>query len=145
MPYNALVSMWLMLSGPAGQSNGLRPEACAAVTESVAPSGRVLNTRWITNLDAVAGMSDDEIPTHRLSIRDAVVDAVAAGGFWLAAGHSGCRWFVVPAEGSLIRVTAGESIDLQGEFRRATTGQRLDDGVNVFVYAYIVRKVPAGP
>lgn len=100
---------------------------------------------WITDIQNPALTSPNELRGRRLSVRDLVVDSIDAHGFWILVGRPQCRMFVVPAEGSLIRVAPGEVVDLQGEFRHATQADLHDTSTPVFIYAYVVRKAPEGP
>jgi hypothetical protein len=76
-------------------------------------------------------------------LRDVPVEHVEEGGFWIGTRTAGCEMYVFPAEGSLIHVTLGELVDLQGEFRfRRVPAAGAQARLAPYVYAYIVRRVP---
>ena len=109
----------------------------AAVATTLAP-----DDRWITSLPVAIAVSRENWRGRRLALRDARVEQIDSGGFWIG-GRENCGLFVRPAEGSLIQVSTGELIDLQGEFRlRARAAERSATSSEVYVYAYIVRKTP---
>lgn len=114
------------------------------------PCGPVINAphdetqvRWMTSLPVVLTTPPTQLRGHRLSLQDVIVQQVDVRGFWIGGGGDACRLYVAPAEGPLIRVTPGERVDLQGEFRfRAQAGGRQGARTGVYVYAYIVREAP---
>jgi hypothetical protein len=112
---------------------------CTAEPAAVATT-LAADERWITSLPVAIAVSREEWRGRRLALRDARVEQIDSGGFWIG-GHENCGLFVRPAEGSLIQVSTGELIDLQGEFR-ARSAEHSQTMTGVYVYAYIVRKAP---
>ena len=99
--------------------------------------------RWITSLPLALTTPLPQLRGRHLSLRDVRVEQVDDRGFWIGTGVDRCRLYVRPAEGRLIRVTPGELIDLQGEFRfRIQQGSLDGSRTAAYVYAYVVRKAP---
>jgi hypothetical protein len=95
-------------------------------------------SEWITEFSALAQIPSGTLRGRHLSAYGARVAEVASDGFWVVDETSHCRVFVVPAEGSLITVSVGQHVDVQGEFR----AWRSDDErrhAAAFLYAYTVR------
>jgi len=115
--------------------------ACAA---PVATSGTTHTTadRWITDLRVALATPPDQLRGRRIWVTDARIEQVDDAGFWIGGSQDGCRLYVRPAEGPLIRVTVGELVDLEGEFRfRASPTDGREPRASV--YAYIVRQSPS--
>lgn len=71
---------------------------------------------------------------------------VANDGFWVSEAQGLSQVFVVPAEGSLIKVRPGEVVSLHGEVRLGATKRHNNadlnpksDNATPDVYAYTVR------
>ncbi len=117
--------------------------ACTVSDEQPCDSHPAAPTRWITDLDSTFALSGKQSLGQRISVRDVRVSQVNRSGFWIAGRNVQWRLFIVPAEGSLIHVEAGDVVSLQGEFRRQTRTRGLIASVpDAYVYAYIVRKAP---
>ena len=115
--------------------------ACATITVATCgASTRSTADQWITDLRVAMTTPVDELRGRRVSLMDAPVAQVDDAGFWIGGSQDGCRLYVTPAEGRLIRVTVGELVDLQGEFR--VRAPRKEGEPAKSVYAYIVRQSP---
>lgn len=81
---------------------------------------------------------------REVSVRDVHVVRVDRGGFWISVPQSNDEIFVIPAEGSLIGVGAGDIVSVRGEVRPLTHPRRPArpttawDG-QLYIYAYVVR------
>jgi len=116
---------------------------CGPSIEVESQAGERAQVKWITSLPLALRTPPPQLRGRQLSLWDVRVEQVDDRGFWIGAGDNECRLYVTPAEGGLIHVTAGELIDLQGEFRFAIQqGSRDGSRANAYVYAYVVRKAP---
>jgi len=130
-------------STPAAGTTTDDERACRPPIEAVTQPGESAQVRWITSLPMALTMPPPQLRGRQLSLQDVRVEQVDDRGFWIGAGDTSCRLYVTPAEGGLIHVTAGELIDLQGEFRfPVQQGSRDASRTNGYVYAYVVRKAP---
>ena len=108
-------------------SDELRSPIFSIETLAVSPAGPALAGR--------------EVSVHRLE-----VTMVDRNGFWVSAGQGKGEILVVPAEGSLITVHPGDSVDVHGEVRfvriaphRAPAAASTPAQLMPSVYAYTVR------
>jgi hypothetical protein len=87
---------------------------------------------------------------REVSVRDVDVVRVDRGGFWISVPHSNDEILVLPAEGSLIGVGAGDIVSVRGEIRPMTrplhrarqTTTAWDE--QLYIYAYVVRPTGIG-
>ena len=103
-----IVSAPLLAHSP--QTTPYSPPACALGDARAGDSDSGEPTRWITHLDLALAPSAEQVPGQRISVRDVRVAQVDPTGFWIAVDSAECRLFIVPAEGSLIYVEAGELV-----------------------------------
>lgn len=136
-----LVLAATMMAGPAPQYGTEKVRSCVGEERSLA-SNQPQTVRWVTDPQALRVIPIRVLRTLRLSLRDVAVDRVTDAGFYVRLSAPTCSLLVIPAEGSLIRVTRDELVDIQGEFRDARSRSPVN-AEDMFIYAYTVRKVPA--
>jgi hypothetical protein len=132
---------WSAPARPVAQGDG----ASSAQGEPLATKARP-----IVGIDALLETPvDAAIDRREIAVEEVLVVRVAAHGFWIAAEGARGNIFVMPAEGNLITVRAGERVSLVGEARllhlqpldRRQTSEPAR--TTFFIYAYTVR--PAWP
>jgi hypothetical protein len=136
-----VMSTSAFLSAATGDSrqSGLLDESAAAISSD--------ESRYpIFSIDTIAVSP----PALELAGREVSADAVEVtrvdrNGFWASATEGKREVFVIPAEGRLITVRPGESVDIHGEVRfvrmkpnHSRTGNS-DSDIRPYVYAYTVR------
>jgi hypothetical protein len=97
-------------------------------------------------IDGLVGASHDaSLIGREIAVQNVRVQSVGNHGFWVGTERGLGLVFVVPAEGSLIAVRAGEVVSLHGEVRSGAS-KRHQTGVDPkrgsltpYVYAYTVR------
>lgn len=116
-------------------------------TQDAPPTTSGEEAHTILDIDTIAGASttDSQLVGREVAVADVEVAEVLNHGFWVVAKDGKQRVFVVPAEGSLIRVRRGEFVSLHGEVRLAVTRPDAHAGHiarlpnTAYIYAYTVR------
>ena len=115
-----------------------------------APLSSSVERGAIFDISTIAASDSHSLLDREVVAEQVRVNETADRGFWVTPVGGADRIFIVPAEGSLIAVHAGELVSLHGEVRlmrnaidRGTSRGRTSDVVAPYVYAYTVR--PARP
>lgn len=101
----------------------------------------------IFSIERIAVLPPDvELAGREVSADHVEVTNVDRHGFWVSTANGKTEVLVVPAEGSLITIRPGESVDIHGEVRfvrirphRPRPGNADSAEMTPYVYAYTVR------
>jgi hypothetical protein len=124
----------------ATQSSGEAAAAAPADPPVVHFDPNVLTAASVLPVDSLLG--------REVALRELRVDEVASRGFWVTANAGAARFFVVPAEGELIEVAPGDTVNIHGDVRLLPEDWRrrqatLTGAGRMLVYAYTVRPAHA--
>ena len=136
----------LLLVLLAGEALSLRAQTSLPSTPTVRPLGKLTPSSWaITDPSLIAVTSDFTFVGREVAFEDVQVERVGPYGFWIATPDHREETFVIPAEGRLIAVRAGDSVSIHGDVRQMSTAlrQRLFLGYawneHIYVHAFTVR------
>jgi hypothetical protein len=138
----AVVMMTTVIVGTATRKSRQSGSADESATDISSNASRTP----IFSIDAIAVSPPDlELAGREVSADGIEVTKTDRDGFWVSANSGKREVLVIPAEGSLITVRPGESVDIHGDVRLMRMTKASDSrtpepaDIRPYVYAYTVR------